>query len=164
MTPSQKLDRIIAEGYAPDVSAVVNVAKYKYVWRTHGGIRVGDWLIPIPYGFMSDGDSCVPDRQPLAYFGHDRLYASPWAIFKGVVKELTKRQCDWMYSKIGIRKFNLIVFLRGLFLATGINNRVWKLYRERDQAALIESKIVPKAMCWDFPTQYTRDAVWVGAV
>jgi len=162
MTPSKKLDIILKAGRIPKIADVVDINKYKYVWRNHGGIRVGNWVIPVPYGMMSDGDSGVPDRQPEGFFGHDRLYASPFAYFKGIHKELSKRMCDWIYSRIGLNRFNIIVFLRGLFLATGINNKVWKNYRKQDPAKLLKSKIVPKALCWEFPTQYIRDAFWIG--
>ena len=162
MTPSEKLDLILFDGRTPLIRDVVDLSKYKYVWRNHGGIRCGDWLIQIPYGFMSDGASGVPDLLPDAYFVHDRLYASPWGYYRSVHKEMSKRQCDLMYAKIGLRRLNFRIVFRGLLLSTGINGFIWQDYRKQDPDKLLESKIVPKALCWNFPTQYIADAVWDG--
>lgn len=162
MTPSEKLDLILFDGRVPKIADVVDLDKYKYVWRNHGGIRCGNWLIPIPYGFMSDGASGVPDRLPEGYFAHDRMYASPFAYYKGVHKQLSKRKCDLLYARIGLNKLNIVVALRGLLLSTGINRVVWNNYRKQNHLELLESKIVPKALQWNFPSQFLDDAVWVG--
>ena len=162
LTPSQKLDRILAEGYEPAIGAVVDLSKYKYVWRNHGGIRCGNYLIDMVYGLMSDGASIVPDRVAESYWAHDRLYLMPHVWYKGVQKTLSKRQCDYMYAKLGLKHRSYIVFFEGLFLSTGINRKVWDEYRAQDSADLIVSHTVPHALFWEFPSQFVEDAVWIG--
>lgn len=163
MTSSEKLDYLLAtQDFPPRISQVVDVEQYKYVWGSNQKIRCGDWVIEIFYGMLSDGSSCVPDRVPSAWWAHDRLYLSPWGYYKGVRKRVSKRQADMIYAKLGLNRVNPWVFIEGLLLATGINRRVWKNYRKQDEAKLIEAHTVPRPLCWQFPTQYTRDAVWIG--
>jgi hypothetical protein len=162
-SPSGKLDCILRSGKIPKIEAVVDVRKYKYVWNRHeDGIQVGDWFIPMVYGFLSDGATLVWDFHPDGYFAHDMLYARPKALYKNTWKNLSKRQCDMIYARIGLKHRNPIVFFRGVFLSTGVNNCVWKGYRHQDQSALLRSKLVPHAQCWLFETTDTRDAVWIG--
>jgi len=162
VTPSEHLDAILRAGKIPRIDQVVDVEHYKYVWGSHQAIRHDNWVVHVPYGLMSDGASCVPDRLPRAFWAHDRLYLSPWADYKNVRKRLSKSQCDMLYARIGLAHANPIVFAEGLILATGINRSVWRKYRAQDEAALMESHTVPRPLCWDFRTQYTRDAVWLG--
>ena len=161
-SPSQKLDAILAAGRVPRIDQIIDVSKYKYVWGNHQAIRCGDWLIEIPYGLLSDGSSCVPDRVPEAWWAHDRLYLSPWAYYKGIRKRVSKRKADLIYARIGLKRANPIVALEGLMLSTGINRAVWNKYRAQDEALLIEAHTVPRPLCWNFRTQYTRDARWIG--
>lgn len=162
MTPSQKLDTILQAGERPRIEQLIDCSTYKYVWRNHGGIAVGNWLVPMVYGMMSDGASGVPDRVHDAFWAHDRLYLSPWAYYKGVHKRVTRVQADLIYAQIAARRLNIIAVLHGLSLAAGVGRLAWSNYRKQDEAALIESHVVPHAHCWDFRTQYTRDAVWIG--
>jgi len=166
MTPSEKLDAILNAGRTPTIGDVVDVDKYKYVWRVHGGIRCGDWLIAAPYGLLSDGATGVPDRCPEAFFGHDKLVLSPYAYYKNVRKKLSRKQCGKMYARIGLRRGLVAVWLEGMALAyLGLDKPVWNKYRAREAAGedLIATHTVPHAACWSFPTQYTRDAIWTGA-
>ena len=162
MTPSQRLDSILESGQKPCITDIIDTRRYKYVRASHQAIRFKNYVIDIPYGMLSDGSSCVPDRVPPAWWAHDRLYLSPWALYKNVRKRLSKVTCDLIYARIGLAHANPIVFFEGLSLATGFNNSVWRKYREQDESALLESHIVPRPTCWDFRTQYTRDAVWIG--
>jgi len=163
VTPSEKLDYLLAvETVTPRISQVVNVSRYKYVYASHQAIRIGDYVINIPYGMLSDGSSCVPDRVPAAWWAHDRLYLSPWAMYKNVRVRISKRKSDMIYARIGLKHANPIVFLEGCILATGINRRVWKRYRKRDEEKLLQLHTVPKATQWHFPTQFTREATWIG--
>jgi hypothetical protein len=141
---------------------VIDVDRYKYVWASHQSIRCGKWVIHIPYGLTSDGASGVPDRVPAAFWSHDRLYLSPWADYKGKRTRVKKRRADMIFSALGRKAGNLIVWLEGLVLATGINRMVWCRYRKREESMLILLRTVPRAMCWEFPTQFTCDACWLG--
>jgi len=162
MTPSEHLDAILRAGKIPRIDQIVDVEHYKYVWGSHQAIRHGDWVVHVPYGLMSDGASWVPDRVHAAFWVHDRLYLSPWADYKNVRKRVKKRQADLLYSMIALSRISPLAVLHGLILATGVNRSVWRKYRAQDEAALIESHTVPRPLCWDFRTQYTRDAVWLG--
>ena len=162
LTPSQKLDELINRGFTPRIGDVVDLGRYKYVWTGARSIRIGNIVVDMPYGLLSDGASGVPDRLPFAFWVHDRLYLSPYATISGVRTRLTRRQCDLIYAKIGLQHRVFIVALEGIALALGLGRRAWKRYRKQDESKLIESHIVPRSMCWDFPTQYVAEAVWVG--
>jgi hypothetical protein len=162
MTPSEKIDTMLADGITPLIHEVVDVHRFKYVYGSHQAIRCGDWLIQPVYGEMSDGSSCVPDRLPSAWWAHDHLYVSPFAYYGGVRKELSRRQCDMIYARLGLRYRNPLVFTEGLALACGLGRRAWKKHRSRPQAANIIAHTVPKAACWNFRTSLLADAVWVG--
>jgi hypothetical protein len=162
VTPTQKLDRILAEGLTPDIHAIIDTKRYKYVRASKQSIRCGDWVVAIMYALMSDGTSCVPDRLPPAWWAHDRLYVSPWAYYKGVRKRLSRVRCDLIYAKIGLQYKNPIVIAEGWALACGLGRRAWKKHRSIDEVENIALHLVPKPMCWDFPTQFLREAEWVG--
>jgi hypothetical protein len=98
----------------------------------------------------------------MAWWPHDRLYLSPWAVYDGKRVRVSKRQADMIYAAQGRRAGLLAVWAEGLVLATGINARVWRQYRARDEAQLIAAHIVPRQACWHFPTQMLSDAVWRG--
>ena len=157
---SDKLDAILDAGEIPRIEDVVDVKRYPYVWSGPRAIRVGNWLIHMPRGLLSDGASGVPDRLPAAYFAHDRLYLSPWAYYKGVRKRLHKRQCDMIYAQIGASRRVWIVAFEGIALACGLGRKVWRKYRKQSEDMLIETHTVPRAMCWDFISDRTADAVW----
>jgi hypothetical protein len=161
-TPSEKLDAILAAGGTPHICEIVDCRRYPYVWGGPPAIRCGKYLIHIALGLLSDGASCVPDRNNEAWFAHDRLYLSPWAEVDGKRVRLPKWKCDMVYARLGARAWQPVVALEGLFLATGINRRVWNRYREQDEATLLAEHTVPHPHAWVFETQYTRDAVWVG--
>jgi len=97
-----------------------------------------------------------------AWFAHDRLYLSPWGWYRNVRNRVSKVAADLIYARLSMQRSNLISALHGIALATGINRRVWRRYREQDEATLVQEHTVPRAACWSFPTQYTRDAVWDG--
>jgi len=162
MTPSEHLDAILRAGKIPRIEQIVDVEHYKYVWDTHEDITVGNLRIPMIYGFLSDGATLVYDWNPEGFFAHDMLYARPKAFYKNVLKDLKKWKCDLIYSRIGLKHKNPIVIGRGLFLATGVNKIIWNKYRAMDQEKLIGGKIVPHAQCWEFRSNETRDAVWLG--
>jgi len=162
MTPSEKLDAILAAGQTPRIQDVVDCKRYKYVWGGEKAIRVGDWLVYIPHGLLSDGASCVPDRLPEAFFAHDRLYLSPWAYYRGVRKRLTRRQCDMMYLRIGLRRRVWLVVLEGAGLVFGAGRKAWNDYRSQNEDTLIESHTVPRAACWQLISNRTTDAEWIG--
>ena len=162
LVASARLDVALAAGRTPDIRQIVDCTHYRYVWTEPRQIRAGQWLIDMPRGMMSDGASGVPDRCPLAWWPHDRLYLSPWAVRGGRRVLVGKRQADMIYAMQGLRAGLPIVWLEGVALATGINFPVWRAYRRRDEAELIASHIVPRAARWQFPTQMLADAVWVG--
>jgi len=162
MTSSQKLDRILAEGYEPDIRAVVDCDVYKYVWGSHENIICGNYTIIMVYGLLSDGATGVPDRVFDAFFGHDRLYLDPRTWYKNVAKNLRKRQCDKIYARLGWQGGSFAVWLEGMAMLTNFNWMIWRNYRKQDSAKLIEEHMVPKALCWEFPTEWIGDAVWVG--
>ncbi len=167
------------------IESIVDLDQYKYVWPYHGQhvpIRVGPVLlyVPIPYGFISDGASGVPDLSLHAYFAHDRLYVSPVATTgTGQRVRLTKRQCDEGYGWILAQDGHAA---RGFLRAKGLHavigtkhaaNRVWERYRQRElmprdaegrpwwarecsRGGLI---VDHAASAWHFPTHHLRDAI-----
>jgi len=166
LTSSEKLDEILAAAETPKIEDVVNVSHYRYVWSGAQFIQCGNWRIRTPTGLLSDGATSVPDRCPDAFFAHDSLFLSPFAYYKSVRKELSRRQCDKIYAQIGLRNCLLSVCFEGMAMAyLGISAPVWRKYRSRAKAGenLIESHIVPRAACWKFVTRYTRDAIWIGS-
>ena len=162
MTPTQKLDRILAEGLIPDIGAIIDLSQFKYVYASHLAIRCGKWLIHPAYGELSDGSSVVPDRCPAAWWAHDHLYISPFALYKGVRKELSRRQCDMIYARLGLKYRNPLVFLEGLAMACGASRHAWKQHRDRDPAEDVAMHLVPKPLCWLFVTHDIADAAWIG--
>ena len=163
MTASEKLDRILAEGLTPDIAAIIDLSQFKYVYASHLAIRCGHYLIHPAYGELSDGSSCVPDRVPAAWWSHDHVFVSPYALYKGVRKRLTRVQCDMIYARIGLQYRNLIVFAEGLAMAAGASRRAWNRHRAMDVDENIAMHLVPKPLCWRFVTHDLRDAVWIGA-
>ena len=163
MTPTAKLDRILAEGLTPDIGAIIDTRKFKYVYASHLAIRCGNWLIHPAYGEISDGSTVVPDRVPAAWWAHDHLYVSPFALHKGTRKRLTRIQCDMIYARLGWQYRNMLVFAEGLALAAGASRHAWNKNRKADQAENVAMHLVPKPLAWRFLTHDLADAVWIGA-
>ena len=163
VTPGEKLDYLLnVERVTPRISQVVDVDRFKYIWRNHGGIAVGNWRVPMVFGMLSDGSSGVPDRVHDAFWAHDRLYLSPYAYYKGVHRRVSRIRADLIYAQIAASRFNVIGILHGAGLICGAGRKAWRNYRRQDSTKLIQSRVLPKPHCWQFPTQHTRDAVWIG--
>jgi len=163
VTASDKLDAILARGETPLIADVVDLKRFKYVYASHLAIDCGDWRIYPVYGEMSDGSSCVPDRVPDAWWAHDHLYTYPYAFYRGVRKRLSRRQCDMIYARLGLKYRSPAVFFEGLVLACGAGRRAWNRHRAKDPLANVEEHTVPHAQAWMFLTHCLDEAVWIGA-
>jgi len=158
----------------PRIEDLVDISKYRYVWPYAGNIvltSMGE--VHIPRGMLADGATGVPDRCPVAWFAHDRLYVRPVVTLPllGVERRLTKREVDSIYRELLSRNGHAILGLireAGLqwFPVTShISRSMWERARAAEAAdpeGWVLAHQVPASRNWHFPSIYTRDAVWIG--
>jgi len=156
----------------PTIENVVNLRRYPYVCPFSMRVHTSFGNVLIARGFLSDGDSGVPDLCQEAFFAHDKLYIHPVVERKGNVIRISKFKCDIVYGEILMRRyrwFHAVIRPIGLTIL-GKTHQIWNDYRVRESANACwwvepgpESHMVPLAADWEFPSFYTRDAVWKGA-
>ena len=146
----------------------------RYVWQG-GSVDTRMGSCKIPRGFLSDGASRVMDLCPAAFFSHDRLYLVPELECTGhhgamYVRRLNKYQSDIFYGLVLWRHgFKAFAIERPLGLIGFGFLGPWRDYRKQERdagrqvwaAEITQRRVVPKADCWDFPSNRTVDALHV---
>ena len=167
MTPAEiRIDEFLRAGETPRIGDVVDLHHYKYVSPHTWGEDTLAGRVRIPRGFLSDGDSGVPDLEPRAWFVHDMLY------LRGCVggQPVTRRRADWSYAWLLAKEKRIgaaLLYMLGTRILAGF---AWDAYRRREVLHPEHwlDRFVPHQRCWSFadrdgaPSWRTADAVWVG--
>ena len=136
-------------------------------------VAVPQGTIRLIRGMLSDGATGVSDLCPEAFFSHDLSFLYPVTL-EG--KRLTKQQVDYGYYYVlknnghalrGIIRYVGLQYFPG---TSYISSRIWSKYRLIEEAMasnyqewLSQEHFVPRKACFQFPSIYTKDAVWIGA-
>jgi len=167
MTPPRIDDWLRERGINPDV--------LRYVWQHGGAIRTPLGRVSVPRGFLTDGATGVIDLCEHAWVTHDRLYVIPeteQAIGTHIHRRrLNRYQCDLVYGWLLCRAGKYRAALRrpfGLMLINSAPWGPWKTYRRREavmgrerwECHIAQTRIVPGAYLWRFPTNRIADAVY----
>jgi len=150
------------------ITDVVDIKAFPYVCPFPMRVATSYGRIHIAKGFLSDGASGVPDLCRAAFFGHDKLYLHPVVEVDGVQYRLGKMQCDIAYGQILMRNHR---WFRAVLRPIGLTflrktHQIWNDYRLKEAANANwwtegdDTRIVPYSSCWEFPSFYTKDAVW----
>lgn len=149
------------EQWAAEVIMWALESGYKYVNRAANTITSGKISARIPRGFLSDGSSGpAADRCAAAWWLHDRLYLSPYAMTKGRRVRVTRRKADKAYARLLFRSWHpLDALVSYLGLRAG-GRHAWKAYREQEEEVgnLLACHCLPHGYLWDLPSDRLTDA------
>ena len=156
------------------IENVVELKKHKYVMPEDKLMETRFGPLRLVRGMLSDGASCVLDIDLNSFFPHDWLFILPNTETK---KNLSKKEVDLVYYD-ALRKSGhyVIAVIRyfGLQHCPGtrhFSQYLWNRNRDIQRAMgwayeefISQEYFVPRKACWDFPTYYTKDAVWRGCL
>lgn len=146
--------------------------KHKYVWTNHenGPILYG-YEATVPYGWMTDGATCVKDLKVRNFMWHDWGYTVNEFIKDGKLVKLSKAKMDWLYAKAsgkvswwrrGTRFFGLALFPPTAVPSFVMWRKAKKRIRKMGTDAVVERDMIPHMNLWELPTNKTEDAIWLG--
>ena len=165
----------------PQITTVVDCDALPWV-SPHASVVHTPWGdVHLARALLSDGASSVPDLEYTGWMSHDRLCLCPYVWRSNRRVRLSKCQCDRLYgwilrqrasdeSSVLQRCYQYGAGIwRPLALMAGIPAWVtWRRYRKREAVdpdwwaqPYPDGRMVPDSRHWRFPTQRTRDAVWV---
>ena len=139
----------------------IDTKKYPYVCPFNMSIPTPWGRVVVPRGFLADGASGVIDLCKEAFFAHDRLYLCPEV--EG--KRIGKFKCDLIYGWILMKAWRIgRAFIRPLGLSI-FGWVAWNKYRKKEKKNpnwWLQKHVVRNAYKWDFPSFYSKDAVYTG--